>query len=90
MSDNGCFFNLRLFRLNLSSQSLAILVNLVKKVWYCRIKVHKSFSGFPASEFRPEWKVFSFVIHCLSSLSRKSRFVDFGISNIVIVTSLIV
>ena len=61
MSDNGYFFNLRLFWLNLSSQSLAILVNLEEKGWYCRIKVHESFSGFPASEIRPEWKVFSFV-----------------------------
>ena len=32
--------------------------------------MQESFSGFPASEFRPEWKVFNLLIHCLSSLSR--------------------
>ena len=81
------FFNLELFWLNLSSQSLAMLVNLVEEGWCCRIKVLESFSGFPASEFRPEWQELSFVIHCLSRQARSSCFGDFGISNIVTVTS---
>ena len=87
MRDIGCFFSFGLFSLNLSSQSLAMLVSLAAEGWCCRIKVQESFPGFPASEFRPEWKVFSLVIHCLSSLSRSSCFADLGISNIVIVTS---
>ena len=84
MRDIGFFFNLGLFSLNLSSQSLAMLVSLAAEGWYCRIKVQESFSGLPASEFRPEWKVFSLVIHCLPSLSRSSCFADLGISNMLL------
>ena len=50
MRDIGCFFSFGLFSLNLSSQSLAMLVSLAAEGWCCRIKVQESFQ-LPRYEF---------------------------------------
>ena len=68
--------------LNLVSQSLAAWTNLFASGWCGNENIQASLAGLPSSEFKPDLKVSSLVIYCLSILSSKLDLSESGISRI--------